>query len=117
MQNLKQRLLSLPEYLLIAAVIFYWVSTALVLNPVAIGLLVILILQLFLKNRIIGIVVPGLLIMASFYMLLALMSELNEFPVFNADARKLLLVGLSFFVSTILVSGVMLFKYASPKPV
>ncbi|KAA3632547.1 MAG: hypothetical protein DWQ02_14600 [Bacteroidetes bacterium] len=117
MQNLKRRFLNLPEYLLIAAVIFYWVSTAVVINPVAIGLLVVLILQLFFKNRIIGIVIPGILIMASFYMLLAMMSELNEFPVFNADARKLLLVGLSFFLSTILVSGVMIYKYASPKPV
>ncbi len=116
MQNLTKRFLNLPEYLLIAAVIFYWVSTAMVFNPVAIGLLAILILQLFFKSRVIGIVIPGLLILASFYMLLAMMSELNEFPVFNADARKLLVVGLSFFVSTILVSGVMIYKYASPNP-
>ena len=116
MQNLKPRTRNLPEYLLIAAVLFYWVSTAFLLNPVAIGLLAVLVLQLFLKSRVIGIVIPGLLILASFYMLLAMMSELSEFPAFNADARKLLVVGLSFFLSTMVISGWMIYKYASPKP-
>ncbi len=116
MQNLKQLFLQLPEYLLIAAVLFYWISTGTLLNPVAIVLLIILILQLIFKNRIIGVVIPGFLIMACFYMLLAMMSELNEFPTFNADARKLLLVGSFFFIATMIVSGLMIYKYASPKP-
>jgi magnesium-transporting ATPase (P-type) len=116
MNKIKQTALQLPEYLLIAAVVFYWISSAVVFNPLAIILIAVLVLQIIFKNRIVGLVIPGLLIMACFYMLLALMSEFNEFPTFNADARKLLVVGLSFFLSTIAVSVLMIYKYASPKP-
>ena len=40
------------------------------------------------------------------------MSEFNEFPIFNSDAKELLFVGLSNFTSIIIVSGIMICKYA-----
>ena len=83
MKKLKKFLLELPEYLLIAAVIFYWGSAGMVINPIAIGLIILLILQIIFKNRIVGILIPSLLIMTSIYMLMALMSEFNEFPTFR----------------------------------
>jgi len=43
---------------------------------------------------------------------LALMSEFNEFPTFNAEAKKLLFVGLFFFISTMAVSVIMVYKYS-----
>ena len=46
-------------------------------------------------------------------MLLALMSEFNEFPTFNSEAKKLLFAGLSYFISTMVVSGIMIFKYVT----
>jgi hypothetical protein len=104
--------LKLPEYLLIAAVIFYWFSSGNVGNPIAIGLLTILIFQIIFKNRIVGLIIPSILILACLYMLLALFSEFNEFPSFNAEAKKLLFVGLSFFISTIMVSAIMIYKYS-----
>ena len=112
MKNIKRRTLQLPEYLLITAVVFYWSSAGLIVNPIAIGLIIVLILQIIFKNRIVGIIIPSILILASFYMLLALMSEFNEFPTFNSDAKELLFVGLSYFISTIIVSGIMVYKYA-----
>ena len=111
MKKLKKFLLELPEYLLIAAVIFYWGSAGMVINPIAIGLIILLILQIIFKNRIVGILIPSLLIMTSIYMLMALMSEFNEFPTFNSDAKKLLFVGLSYLISTMVVSGIMIYKY------
>lgn len=108
---IKRHVLHLPEYLLLGAVFFYWVSAGIAMNPIAIVLTIALILQIIFKNRIVGIALPSLLVLASLYMLLALISELNEFETFNAEARKLLLVGASFFVSTILVSGLMLYRY------
>ena len=110
---IKKRLLYLPEYLLLGAVFFYWVSAGIAMNPVAIVLTLVLILQLIFKNLFLGIALPSLLILASVYMLLALMSELNEFGSFNAEARHLLLVGSSFFLATLFVSGLMLYKYLS----
>jgi hypothetical protein len=111
MEKLKKLSLQLPEYLLIFAVIFYWGSAGKVINPIAIILIIGLILQIIFKNRIVGIIIPSLLILTSFYMLLALMSEFNEFPTFNADAKKLLFVGLSYFISTMTVSGLMIYRY------
>jgi hypothetical protein len=111
MEKLKKLSLQLPEYLLIFAVIFYWGSAGKVINPIAIVLIIGLILQIIFKNRIVGIIIPSLLILTSFYMLLALMSEFNEFPTFHADAKKLLFVGLSYFISTMAVSGFMIYRY------
>lgn len=113
MEKLKKLSLQLPEYLLIFAVIFYWGSAGIVINPIAIVLIIGLILQIIFKNRIVGIIIPSLLILTSFYMLLALMSEFNEFPTFNSDAKKLLFVGLSYFISTIIVSGLMIYRYST----
>ena len=46
-------------------------------------------------------------------MLMALMSEFNEFPTFNFEAKKLLFVGLTYFILTIVVSGIMIYKYST----
>ena len=111
--KLKRVLLNLPEYLLIAAVIFYWGSAGRVINPIAIGLIVALIFQIIFKNSIVGILIPGLLITISLFMLMALISEFNEFPIFNFEAKKLLFVGLTYFISTIAFSGIMIYKYST----
>jgi maltodextrin utilization protein YvdJ len=106
----------LPESLLIGSVLFYWISTANLLNPVAIVLILVLGLQMIFKNRVVGLAIPIVLILASLFMVLALISELNEFPNFNADAQKMLLVGSAWLTATLFVSGLMLFKYATLQP-
>lgn len=114
MSKLKRIAFQVPEYLLIASVIFYWGSAGWGINYIAISLLAILVLQIIFKNRIIGIIIPSLLTLASLFLILAVISEFKEFPTVNAEAMKLLLVGLVYFTSTILVSGVMFYKYALP---
>ena len=93
MKDLKKITLQLPEYILLAAVVFYWFSAGVVVKYVAITLVIGLILQIVFKFRLLGIVLPSLLMLTSFYMLLALISEFNEFPTFNYEAKKLLFVG------------------------
>ena len=112
MKRVKTFILQLPEYLLIAAVVFYWLSAGLAVNYIAIGLIIVLILQIIFKNRIVGIIIPIILVLICLYMLLALMSEFKEFLTFSSDAKELLFVGLSYFISTIIISGVMIYKYA-----
>lgn len=112
MNKLKSIALQLPEYFLMIAVLFYWASTAVVLNPVAIVLLLALILQTIFKNRIVGFILSSLLILSCIYMLFALISELNEFPTFNTEAKKLLFIGGTYFITTMLVSCLMIFKYS-----
>jgi hypothetical protein len=112
MKSFRKIVLNLPEYLLIAAVIFYWLSAGLVINYIAISLLTAIILQLIFKNKIIGIIIPTLLLMVCMYMILALLSEVGEFPSFNSDAKTMLFVGLAYFLTTILLSLIMIYKYA-----
>ncbi len=106
----------LPEFLLMAAVIFYWVSTANALNLIAIGLLAVLFIQWRFSIRWMGILIPSFLSLASSYMMLAVWSEYKEFPEPNAEAYQLLGVGMGFFLSTWIVSGVMIYKYAHLYP-
>ncbi|WP_425077004.1 hypothetical protein [Psychroserpens sp. S379A] len=109
----KKIFLNIPEYLLIAAVLFYWMSAGLVINYIAIVLLVIIILQMIYKNKVIGIIIPTIMILTCFYMIIALLSEVREFPSFNAEAQTLLFVGLAYFSITIIASIVMIIKYTS----
>ena len=104
--------LQLPEYLLLLATFFYWISVGKLLNPIALVLIGILILQILFKNKVVGIIIPSILIMGSFYMLLALLSEFHEFPAFNADAAALLVTGLLMICPTMAISGIMVYKYA-----
>ncbi len=110
MKNLKQNLLRVPEYLLIIGVIIYWISAGMGINPIAIVLFAILVLQVIIKSRFIGLIVSSLLIVSCLYLLLALISEVSEFPTFNAAAKKMLFVGLSLFIPTIIVAGIMFYR-------
>lgn len=81
------------------------------MNPLIIALIAFLILQVLIQHRIIGLLIPSVLMLVCFYMLFAVISEFNEFPSFNAEAKALLFVGLGLFLSGLLLSGVMIWKY------
>jgi len=112
MKKIKNLLLTLPELLLIALSIFYWVSSSILLNPIAIGLIIILTIQFILRNNFLGVVIPILIIMASIYLSLALFSEYSEFQVKTTEACRLMLVGIPFILATVSSSVLMIRKYA-----
>jgi len=111
LKKLKHFLLQLPEYLLIGALLFYWIGEGQLLNPLIIGLIALLILQVLIQNRFIGLLIPSILGLTCLYMLFALISEFREFPAYTADAQEFLFVGLGLFLSGMLVSGAMIWKY------
>jgi hypothetical protein len=82
-----------PEAILIGITLLYWYFTANVFNPVAIVLLLVLGVQIVSKNKLMGVLIGSLFSLLSMYMVLALISELNEFDTFNYDARVLLFTG------------------------
>ena len=102
---------NIPEYLLLLAVLLYWLPTSNPFNLVAITLVAVLVFQIIYKNKVLGIIISSVLILICCYMYLALFSELREFPVFNADAKELLFFGLFIFTATLVVAGFMFFKY------
>jgi len=108
---MKSRLWNIPEYLLLLAVLLYWLPTSNPFNWVAITLVAILVFQIIYKNKVLGIIISSVLILICCYMYLALFSELREFPTFNADVKELLFVGLFYLTTTLVVAGFMFFKY------
>ena len=100
---------NLPELYLILAVLFYWFSTANILNPIAIVLLLVLIFQLVFKKQYLGITIATLFSIANLYLILALISELKEFQEMTPDFIKLIVVG-SLFITCNLIAGAFLFK-------
>ena len=108
---MKSRLWNIPEYLLLLAVLLYWLPTSNPFNLVAITLVTVLVFQIIYKNKILGIIISSILILICCYMYLALFSELREFPTFDADAKQLFFVGVSIFTGILVVAGFMFFKY------
>lgn len=111
MTRVQQFIFKFPEFFLVAAVLFYWISSGTLLNPIAIGLIILLIVQFFLRNDFLGVVIPVLLILASIFLLLALFSEYSDINIKNEDSSRLLIVGVPFILTTIAASGLMIRKY------
>ena len=85
-----------PEILFILSVLFYWFSTSNILNPFAIVLLIIGIIMISKKFKPLAVIMGFFYLMINAYMILALLSEFNEFPVVNSDALLLIGVGSAF---------------------
>ena len=113
--SLKSILNVLPELYLILAVVYYWILTSSVLNPVAIILLLVLAYQLYSKKQILGIIIASIFVFLNCYMVLALLSELSEFSEFNNKAKQLAIVGFLYLGFNIIVGSIMLIKYISKK--
>lgn len=102
----------IPELYLILAVLYYWSLTASLLNPIAISLLLVLVYQIITRKQILGIVIATVLILASVYLILALLSELSEFIEFNDDAKELAIFGFLYLGLNITFGAIMLYRYA-----
>ncbi|WP_147376123.1 hypothetical protein [Ichthyenterobacterium magnum] len=101
----------LPEIYFALAILYYWSLTALIINYIAIGLLIILGILILTKNNTLGIVISCILILLNLYLVLALLSEFSEFETFNANAKKLLGIGVLFIGSNLFFAFRLLFKY------
>ena len=111
MQKLKQLRKWIPELYLLASAVFYWISTSTLLNPFAIFLVAVLLALFTWKMKTLGVIVSLLFLILSLYMILALLSELSEFPIFNTDAKVMLGVGGAWLGLSITLAFVMLTKW------
>lgn len=105
----------IPELFLIASVIYYWVLTSNLLNPFAIGLLAILIYQVINKKATLGLIISSIVALLTLFMVLALISELSEFEVVNQNYKNLIIFGTLYLGLTLLMAGLMFFKYLKLK--
>ncbi|WP_339756980.1 hypothetical protein [uncultured Winogradskyella sp.] len=105
----------IPELFLIASVLYYWVLTSNLLNPFAIGLLAILIYQLISEKSTLGIIISGIVICLTLFMVLALISELSDFDAATENFNHLLIFGSLYLGLTLIMAVFMLYKYLKLK--
>jgi hypothetical protein len=89
-----------PELFLIVSVIIYWALSAILVNPIAISLVVLLVAQLRFKNKTFGIALSFVFIMLSFYMMLAIFSDIVNLDFFFPKGLLMLCFGVFYFGGT-----------------
>lgn len=82
-------------------------------NYIALFAVWLLFLQLFYKNRILGLIYGIVLTMLSGIMILAVLSEYREFSPRETEGYRLLAWGLSLFGIAVLVGLGMIYRYAT----
>ena len=101
----------IAECYLILSVLYYWFMTGTILNLSAIALLGILTGLIIWKNKALGVAIAIVFMFLNLYMILAMISELNEFETFNRRAQELLIFGSLYFGTNIAVSIKLLIKW------
>lgn len=104
-----------PELFLIASVVYYWILTANLFNPFAIGLLAILFYQTVTKKSTLGVIISVAVIVLTLFLVLALLSELSEFEAVNQNYNNLLIFGTLYLVTNLILGSTMLIKYLKQK--
>ena len=99
-----------PELFLIASVIIYWVLTAMLVNPVAISLIVLLVAQLRFKNKTFGIILSFIFMLLSAYMMLAIFSDIVHLDFFYPRGLLILCFGSLYFGGTAYFAFILLKK-------
>ena len=99
-----------PELFLILSVIIYWTLTASLVNPVAISLVVLLVTQLRFKNKTFGVVLSFIFMLLSFYMMLAIFSDIVNLDFFYPRGLLMLGFGTLYFGATAYFAFVLLRK-------
>lgn len=121
MTKAKKYLRFLPEIYFMASALYYWTLAGKELNYIAVGIILVMVAQIALKLKVLGMITSGLLILVNCLLVLALISELREYPTFNAEAQKMALFGTLYLGTNLAMAGFMFFKsaveYFSPSEV
>jgi len=110
----KKYLLLLPEIIIVFFSGYWFLDNYLgrnVVNPFALGVFIILLLQLIFQNKFIGMFLATITSLFSLYLVFAVIAEFREFPTFSADARNLLIFGLAFCLLLFTSSIIMIYKF------
>jgi hypothetical protein len=111
---MKKYLLVLPEFFIMTVAIFWFCDNYFGsghINYFAIVVFAIVALQVFLKNKILGIVLASIFFFFGLYMVLAVLSEFKKFTTLDSSAIQLIAVG--FFICFALISSSIAMFYKS----
>jgi hypothetical protein len=117
--NMKKLLSLLPEIFFISMA-SYWIndnySASGSVNYFAIAIIAVMMYQIIFRKKIVGLVSGIVLAAFSFFMVLAVRSEHNDFPAGSTEGLKFLILGEGLFLLCALIAGAMIFKFAMQKP-
>lgn len=115
---MKKYLILLPEFFIIALSIFWFLDNYLGsghINYFTIVVFIVVLLQLFIKNKIVGIVLGSIFFLFGLYMILAVLSEFKKFTTITSSAIELISVGFLICFTIIAASIGMFYKSISKK--
>lgn len=107
----KKSLRFIPEVYFLLSALYYWTLAGQTINYIAIALVVLMLYQAWSQNKATGLLLGGVLLAINAFLVLALISELREYPTFDADARNLLLFGSLYLGSNLAMAGWMFGKH------
>ena len=109
---MKPLIYKFPEYYLIMLVVLAGYSPPFNIHPICIGIMLLLILQIVLKNKTSGLILGALFFLINLFFLGALIAEFNEFTELTASAIQLIGVGLIIWIVNLTISLLMISKYS-----
>lgn len=108
-------IIKFSDVLMLPIIFFYWINTSELWNPVAIGLLILALLQIVIRNKILGIILATLFSFSSLFLFFALISELRDFTTFDKYALKMAVFMGAYLFFICIISGLMYYKYLNQK--
>ena len=114
--QVKKYLLLLPEGIILALTGYWFVDNYVVsnhINLIALTVSIVVVSQIIIKNKFLGLVISSAISLFSWYMILAVFSEFREFETVTFESLQLLLFGLLLCFLGLISSGLLFFKYAT----
>jgi len=111
MKTFKKILYTFPEYYLVVLVILSGYTPPFFINPISLGLALLIVLLLIIKSRVVGLIIAGLFAAVNLFMVLPLVSEFKEFSAFNSDSIQLLIGGIGLIIFNVFVVEAMVYRY------
>ena len=112
---MKKYLLLLPEGIILALAGYWFFDNYVVsnhINYIALTVSIVVVSQIIIKNKFLGLVISSAISLFSWYMILAVFSEFREFETVTFESLQLLLFGLLLCFLGLISSGLLFFKYA-----
>jgi len=111
---MKKIIFLLPELMILIFSVLWFVDNyrvSSIINYYALSVAVLMVLQMVFKYKIVGVAMALIIALVSLYMVLAVLSEFQDFSEVNFEALKLLFFGLYFCFLGFIAATIMAYKY------
>jgi len=105
-----RKLLMLANLYIFLSIVYYWIETSSLLNPIAITLVLLFGVHIFIAKKQTKLILPIIFLVVNLYMVLALFSEFSEFSTLSNEALTLLFVGI-LYLGLNIASAIFILQY------